>query len=256
MQHADGLLAIEIARSEGITYRKAVESIENSVSQIKAHLNNSRYLDMGVLGLLEKDTQDSLVYVPAANLSFIPANLGLQDVMVKAPFVQIPVRTDHVRLPSKHLWRYAAAAVLVMGMLFVSPELNDSARTESANLLSFSFLENEIPSQCADTLVIAADTVADPCPELVETVTETGEVENNDADLYHVVVASLPTQASADSYCEILKAENHECAHVLSKIKTYRVAIKSFDDRSEAIRFMEELRLTDERFETAWVLCK
>jgi hypothetical protein len=235
-----------------------VEILENSVAQMKMQLNDRNYLNMGSLGVFEKDAEGSLLYVPAADLSFIPSNLGLQDVMIKSPkVIQMPARNAQVRtMPSKQMWRYAAAAVLVMGMLFISPELNDPLRTESANLLSLSFLENEMPETTPEVVVLESDSVADPCPELVETVTETGEVENNDADLYHVIVASLPSQESADSYCEMLKAENFECAHVLSKIKTYRVAVKSFDDREEAIRFMEDLRLTDERFETAWVLCK
>ncbi len=258
MQHADGLLAIEIARSEGITYRKAVEILENSVAQMKMQLNDRNYLNMGSLGVFEKDAEGSLLYVPAADLSFIPSNLGLQDVMIKSPkVIQMPARNAQVRtMPSKQVWRYAAAAVLAFGMLFISPELNDPLRTESANLLSLSFLENEMPTETPEAVVLKSDSVAEPCPELEETITETGEVQNNDAELFHVVVASLPTQESADSYCETLKAENFECAHVLSKIKTYRVAVKSFDDREEAIRFMEDLRLTDERFETAWVLCK
>ena len=258
MQHADGLLAIEIARSEGITYRKAVEILENSVAQMKMQLNDRNYLNMGSLGVFEKDAEGSLLYVPAADLSFIPSNLGLQDVMIKSPkVIQMPARNEQVRtMPSKQVWRYAAAAVLAFGMLFISPELNDPLRTESANLLSLSFLENEMPETTPEVVVLESDSVAEPCPELEETITETGEVQNNDAELFHVVVASLPTQESADSYCEKLKAENFECAHVLSKIKTYRVAVKSFDDREEAIRFMEDLRLSDERFETAWVLCK
>lgn len=81
-------------------------------------------------------------------------------------------------------------------------------------------------------------------------------IQNNDSDLYHVVVASLPTRQSAENYCQTLKSENFECAHVLSPIKSYRVSIQSFVDRDEAIRYMENLRKSDSRFETAWVLCK
>ena len=83
MQHADGLLAIEIARSEGITYRKAVEILENSVAQMKMQLNDRNYLNLGSLGVFEKDAEGSLLYVPAADLGFIPSNLGLQDVMIR-----------------------------------------------------------------------------------------------------------------------------------------------------------------------------
>ncbi|MBN2767128.1 MAG: SPOR domain-containing protein [Paludibacteraceae bacterium] len=256
MQHADGLLAIEIARAESITYRQAMEMLNVQVNTMLDMLRNSKSLSMGRLGVFELNGHNAMLFTPATDLSFIPLNTGLQNIVIATPKAQKQTTVKVMTMPGRYLWRYAAAAVLVISMLFISPELNDPVRTESANLLSLSFLENELPEPTPEPVVIESDSVADPCPELVETVTETGEVENNDADLYHVIVASLPSQESADSYCETLKAENFECAHVLSKIKTYRVAVKSFDDRAEAIRFMEELRLTDERFETAWVLCK
>jgi len=53
-----------------------------------------------------------------------------------------------------------------------------------------------------------------------------------------------------------LQKENYDCAHVLSPIKTYRIAIQSFNSKEEAIEFMLKLRKTDTRFATAWVLCK
>jgi len=50
MHHADGLLAIEIARSEQISYRKAMEYIVNEVENIKSNLNMVGNVSFGNLG--------------------------------------------------------------------------------------------------------------------------------------------------------------------------------------------------------------
>jgi hypothetical protein len=65
----------------------------------------------------------------------------------------------------------------------------------------------------------------------------------------------MPTIESAEAYKNML-IEDYQCAHVLEPVKTVRVAIQSFTNKQEAIVFMEQLRLKDKRFETAWVLCK
>jgi hypothetical protein len=52
MQHADGLLAIEVARAEGITYRKAVEIIESEVKEFKNQLLKSTPHQLGNLGFV------------------------------------------------------------------------------------------------------------------------------------------------------------------------------------------------------------
>ncbi len=55
MHHADGLLAIEIARTEGISYRAAMEYLEREVNEIRLKLNTQNFLEIGNLGTLQKN---------------------------------------------------------------------------------------------------------------------------------------------------------------------------------------------------------
>lgn len=250
MHHADGLLAIEVARAEGVTYRHAMEMIDSEVDTIKKQLDIAGEIQFGNLGLLCKDENANIIFTPEKQLSFLPNNLGLTDLYVgERTFnnASTPKMISFV-VPTVKTFKYAAAAVLLFGMLCISPQVNDVKRSSSASIISLDALK--------PMLADVEGAVVTPCPEIVETKLPSGIVQNNDSDLYHVVVASLPTQKSADQYCEMLKESNFECAHVLEPIKSYRVSIKSFAERAEAITYMENLRKTDCRFETAWVLCK
>ena len=72
MQHSDGLLAIEVARAEGITYRKAVEIIESEVKEFKHQLLQSTHFQLGNLGFFSLNENGSLHFVPCAKVDFLP----------------------------------------------------------------------------------------------------------------------------------------------------------------------------------------
>ena len=250
MQHADGLLAIEVARAEGITYRKAVEIIESEVKEFKNQLLKSTPHQLGNLGFFSLNENGSLHFVPCTKVDFLPLNIGLNELFVSELERKAEKEAKKISfvLPTAKTFRYAAAAVLLTAMLMISPQMNDVRRAETADLLSLSVLKPTVKTVVNDTLVL--------CPERSETMLSDGSVQNNDSNLFHVVVASLPTQLSAEKLCESLKKEKFECAHVLKPVKSYRVSIRSFAEKAEAIAFMENLRASDERFKTAWVLCK
>ena len=250
MQHADGLLAIEVARAEGITYRKAVEIIESEVKEFKNQLLKSTPHQLGNLGFFSLNENGSLHFVPCTKVDFLPLNIGLNELFVSELERKAEKEAKKISfvLPTAKTFRYAAAAVLLTAMLMISPQMNDVRRAETADLLSLSVLQPTVKTVVNDTLVL--------CPERSETMLSDGSVQNNDSNLFHVVVASLPTQLSAEKLCESLKKEKFECAHVLKPVKSYRVSIRSFAEKAEAVAFMENLRASDERFKTAWVLCK
>lgn len=250
MQHADGLLAIEVARAERITYRKAVEIIESEVKEFKNQLLKSTPHQLGNLGFFSLNENGSLHFVPCTKVDFLPLNIGLNELFVSELERKAEKEAKKISfvLPTAKTFRYAAAAVLLTAMLMISPQMNDVRRAETADLLSLSVLKPTVKIVVNDTLVL--------CPERSETMLSDGSVQNNDSNLFHVVVASLPTQLSAEKLCESLKKEKFECAHVLKPVKSYRVSIRSFAEKAEAIAFMENLRASDERFKTAWVLCK
>lgn len=254
MHHADGLLAIEISRTEQISYRKAVESIDKEVENIKVHLNNTGSAVIGDLGILQKTENGSLLFNPIYNSNFLPQNLGLFDLYLVNNEVEKVKENKKVTftIPSSRTFKYAAASILVFGLLFISPQVNDMRQTDNANLASLNF-EKKVHNIAPNSVKM---NVLDSVPETEIKFKISVENISSEAVMhYHVIVASLPTQSSATKLCDGLIHEKFEDAHVLSSSKRYRVAIQSFIDRKLAIEFMENLRKSNNQYETAWVYC-
>ena len=248
MYHADGLLAIEIAKSEGLSYRLSVERIEIEVDKIKTMLNKSGAVQFGNIGILQQNIAGNLLFTPFEKADFIPQNFGLYDLHISARNILLTHERRKVTLtlPSTRMYKYAAAGMLILGLLCMAPKVNDMRQAETASLATMAFVntaETTLDKKNAEATAFAtSDTVSN---KLISS-----ELEN-----FHVIVASLQSKKTADTFCKVLTDEKFFQAHVLAPIKTYRIAIQSFSDREEAIQYMENLRKTDKRFETAWVLC-
>ncbi len=250
IQHSDGLLAIEIARSEGVPYRKAMEIIHAEVEKYIIELNANSSSEFGELGSFRKNEANILIFEPIKKAAFLPVNFGLNDVYLPVIYTDSNIsRTVTFTLPTYKTFRNIAAIFLVLiGLFLFSPQLNKLQQNQTASIFSLSTLVNQ-----QDEVKILE---TKNCPELIETTNADGTTSNNDAELHHVIVASLSNKQMADDYCKVLIDEEFECSHVLNHAKIFRVAIKSFSDINEAIQYMEDLRKSDPKFETAWVLCK
>lgn len=247
LHHADGLLAIEISRTEQISYRQAMEYIDNHIDGIKSKLDSGTQVEFGNLGIFYQNEGGSLTFSPLDKADFLPGNFQLADLHLSTKKFRLPEskKTITFTLPSSSTYKYAAAAMLIFGLFISTPKVNDAGRA-SADLTSFSFKnikKNDIVSTPKIKKIenIVKDSIA----------TKPTEIEPN----FHVIIASLPTEESAERFCKGLSTKEFPNVHILSRAKTYRIAIQSFQDREEAIKFMEELRQTDSRFESSWVLC-
>ena len=249
MHHSDGLLAIEIARTEGISYRAAIEIINSEIETIKKKLSDSKIVEFGNLGFFNTNESGIITFLPKNNADYLPLNFGISDIYRSEIISQKnkEVRKITFTLPSTQVFKYAAAGVLIFGLLFVSPSVNDMRRTNQADFSSLIPLQIPQTSLIQDSVLSVIDS---------STVSSSEEIIIGDTCKFHVIVASLLTQNAAEKYCKLLEENHFVQAHVLPPSKTYRVAIQSFSNREKAIKYMEELRLSDNQFETAWVFCE
>ena len=243
MHHADGLLAIEIARSEQISYRLAMEYIEKRVEILKSELNSAKFIQFGNLGAFYQNDNGDLIFAPEINVGFLPRNFELNNLYISPKGTKIQDEKSKITIsfPSTRIFKYASVAMLVIGLFVVSPRVNDMRQQHNANLATSVFYNSTQPPVVTKTLTQKVST-------LKTTIIK-------DTDNYHVIVASLPNQIAAEKFCKELRTGDFKTARVLVPAKTYRVAIQSFSDREKAIQYMENLRKTDKRFETAWVYC-
>jgi len=244
MHHADGLLAIEIARSEKISYRMAMEYIENKVESLKFNLQSGKKIQFGNLGTFYQNDRKNLLFSPEEKAGFLPQNFELTNLYISQKDRKNTNSSPKITitLPSRRVFRYASVAMLVFGLFCISPRMNDIRRMENADIVTSAFY-NFSQQKEISKISIKADSTS------VKSIAK-------DSDNYHVIVASLQKQETADNFCKELIADDFHSAHVIPTVKTYKVAIQSFSDKDKAISFMEKLRRTDRRFDTAWVLCK
>lgn len=238
MHHSDGLLVIEISRSQHISFREAQELLEKEIQQMKSSLENGATVHIGNIGTITLSDEGQYVFEPTSNSEFLPQNIGLKNLTLTGNKAKENKKSKHIKFNAARLARYAAAFALLLGLQF-GLDKADRQQYQSASVINLDLLKT---------------VHATPKPE--KAGNDTVCTQRPDSDLFHVIVASLPTLKSAEEFATTLRNDSFPEAHLLSPATTYRVAIKSFDNREEAINYMEELRLSDNRFETAWVLCR
>ena len=263
MNNSDGLLAIEISRSEQISYRKAVEYIDSKVEYINLQLNTSGNIVIGDLGILQKNNQGSIIFNPVYKSGFLPQNIGLTDLYIVPKEIQRihEKRKLTISIPSNGIMKYAAAAVIIIGLLVVSPHVSDIPKSNYASLASLSSVnsfENNEEQSIEKKVVLEKPVEVKKAGTDIKKTKELAKVINNDVetDNYHVIVASLPTRASAQKFCDELIKDKFTGARVLPSSKMYRVAIQSFKSKGPADEFIQNLRKSDVKFETAWIFSK
>ena len=246
MQHGDGMLAIEVARELNISYREANKYIATEVAEIISHLNNYIPVKLPEIGELNKSLSGEILFTPKASIGILPCNFGLNDIRISEINTknQTNRKTLNIPLPSTQFYRYMAAAILFFGLMFISPNVTNIGQADTANLSSLSFINSPIIS----------------APELSnnDTIKNDSSTTINPKDYhikYHIIVASWKSKKMAEKFCSELAAD-FNTAHVISPANAHYVAIQSFANRDTAIQQMEKLRMTDSRFETAWVRCE
>ena len=236
LQHNDGLLAMEISKNEGITYRSAQEYIEKHVDFLRAKLKISDVLQFGSLGTLKLTESGYLSFKPNLNIDFLPANFGFSDINLQEYKATTAKVSKEIRIPSKNQFQYYAAVIaLFIGLFLFTPYTPKIQQVDYAQLLQMprDFLFDSIDQE----EVIAEE--------------ELPKTEKLD---FHVVVAGTTNLMAAEAFCNQLRTEQFAQAHIINPVKNYHVVIHSFPNEQDAIEYMKQLRQSDNRFEDAWVL--
>ncbi len=246
MKHNDGLLAVEIAKSNHITFREAMRVIKNEIDIIHYKLSVAGSVEAGNLGKLEKSYTGDILFTPNKFAELLPDNYGL-SVIQTSSIQKISEKRQSsstiYHFTTSHFYRYAAAIIVFLGLFFSTPDLNKDFTTDYASLATVSFIKN--PE------LIMSSSVTDSIPtDTVQTVEHISTIKR-----FHIIVSSWKSLKTACVFRSEI-SEEYTKAEVLSSLKTHYVAVESFENRDSAISHMEELRTKDHRFRTAWVLCK
>ena len=107
--------------------------------------------------------------------------------------------------------------------------------------------ETKTPEVKNDAVVIA------PAPKVKkQEVAPQPAVSKPNQKMYHIVIASFPTEEQADKY--IAGVDRKDCKHVSKVVRDgkYRIYADRFDNREQAESYMATLR-TNEKYKDAWL---
>lgn len=242
----DGMLAVEISRQKGISYREAAAIAEKETREFLTKLKTARKLEYGRLGTFLLENDSHLIFTPATDLSFLPANFGTQDLLL--PTKSLAKKDIVFTISARKMMKYAAIFITFVALLF-SPRLNESTNITRAD---FSRLNRvELPEITISPVV---ETTVQEIEHQESAKEPTGEISLNDKNSYKVIVAAFDRPEKAMLLRDKLMEEDYPESEIIVTSKNTRVAIRSFSNLISAVNYMEQIRNEDPRFADAWVM--
>lgn len=238
IHNADGMLALEVSRSNSISYRKAVLLIEKEVVALRDTLKKANAVVMvGRLGQMKLDANGQMLFMPSVRPTFLPANIGRTDIYLAGKSsTKKSLQKSTTTLPMHRLMRYAAILLVALSLLFPS-SVNDQQQVTKAN---FNVLKSV---DLQEIVVTPAPATTDEAPAIVENKV-----------CYKVVLAVFQSESTAQTMQQKLAQSDYPNAEVDTTGSNAKVVAATFDNLMDAVNYMEQIRHTDSRYAQAWVL--
>ncbi len=276
LKEDDGLLVNHISRSKELSYAQAMHMVSERVKEANTLLAQGKLVHITEIGTFSTSDEGKIEFNPESlrynHLSFygVQHDLHIKELDYSKINLPIPVVTENKVKNSMIKWSAVGiAAAILIGLLVTWPFENGNMQQQQA-MVGISYL---MPSR--DDSNVESEALA-PNETIVEnstvSSTEVPEVETNQPEeikdetvtnnemtissisgkRYHVVIGSLPTRGTALAISNEFK-EKGITADVLDCGDRFRIVNKSFQNKEEALQYMEQLRNVDIALQEAWV---
>lgn len=282
LQHNDGLLSESYMQMYDVNYRKAQLMLEEDVADMKVVLQEDKKLSLGVLGSFSLGMEGQVIFHPGESDAFSVGSYGLvsfnfpqlQPVLAEREEVALLTRKrkkDILYIPvNRKLLRVAAASAAAVALfLLVSTPVKDvNQAAYTASFVPTEMVVKSVPEIKPAEEIASEETIASEINEVkterkVAAVAPSREVKRQkitpepaiakpNLKMYHIVIASFPTEDQADKY--IAGVDRQECKHVSKVVRDgkYRIYADKFDNREQAESYMATLRM-NEKYKDAWL---
>ncbi len=256
LSYNDGLLINHIAKCEGISYEDCQDKILKHVNILKFQMSRGEELKIDNVGILKADTLGNTMFVSNKDHSFSIDSFGLstfhfntleQDIEQKDNTRHLVRQTLH----SKSVRQIAASVALIVGLLFVTPNINYQQQQSSFTNL---FTGNDIPvlnvpvTIHSNTSEIGVEQ-ATVSKQILET---NAPIENN----FFIIGGSFKLRKPAEEFVIRMQKKGFENIEILNSNKgRYRVALSAFTNKNDAVVALKEFR-NKNGFKSAWLLTK
>lgn len=282
LRHTDGLLTEAYRKAYGVDYPQAQLLVEEDLQALRCQLQAERQVRLGRLGVLSLGEEEQLIFTPgdeawlnADSYGLIPFTLMplplLEEQPASAVSAQAPIRQREVYYIPIHrrvLQGLTGAAAAVLLFFCTSTPVTEVSR----NAYTASFMPTEITTSLRDANEVPASVpftsgrealqpveittsveVAQVQPEAERAIVP--EVKTQEAPakkMYHLVIASFPTEAQADEFMGAVDLRQYSQMGKVTRGGKCRVYAARFDNRAEAERQLALLRQNN-RYKDAWL---
>lgn len=259
LQHNDGLLSESYMQMYEANYRNAQLMLEEDIEEMKTSLQQYKRLSLGVLGSFHVGEEGQIIFFPGETGLFSVSSYGLPVFHFPALALAPAEREeDTLYIPvSRRLVRTAVASVAAVALfLLISTPVTDvNQDTYTASFIPTEMVSYKAASPTVSSTAVPVekkDEVATICNKEVASIPVDAPAVKINAKMYHIVIASFPSEAQADTY--ISGVDKRECKHVskMSRDGKYRIYADRFDNRKEAETYMATLR-KNPKYADAWL---
>lgn len=275
LQHSDGLLSESYMKMYDVNFRKAGLMLEEDVEGMLHSLQQYKRLSLGVLGSFYLGEEGQLVFQPNEADQFSPESYGL-SVFHFLPLAPLQVEQEEQPLGKKKkdilyipvnrkLLRIAvaSAAAVALFLLISTPvkDVNQAAYKASfvpTEMVSYKPVISQpvTPDSLREVPKVKSESSEEVIAREVKlVVSSTPKVETASVPsqkMYHIVIASFPTETQADAY--MAGVDRSVCKRVNKVLRDgkYRIYADRFDNRDSAETYMATLR-NNSKYKDAWL---
>ncbi|MFA5619543.1 MAG: SPOR domain-containing protein [Weeksellaceae bacterium] len=237
----DGLLVQAVAVGRNISYEQAMQEVGDVVNFWKNHLNANAGLNLPGLGLISKNSEGKLEFMPG-HPNFLPEAYGLERV--KSEYIL----TEAIPTDKSMVWWKVAALVpiLLCGYLYFSkPQpVADFVNQQWSGFISPTNTQNQTVEEANAPKLLAEEVVVEETVIPEERVSLIHD--------YQVIAGAFKKQSEVEPELKKLHEKGFENALFTQKRGSfYYVAFATFSTKEEALAY----RLTVlEQFPETWVL--
>ena len=267
LTHNDGLLCQQIMKTTGTDFAGAKWFIDDAVKDFKTKLADKPQVVSGI-GEFSLLHDGRISFRQSNQTSLSKAAFGLGGFYfpeIKSQNEEKPVLSTvepRVIPMQRSFMRYVSTVAAVIAMfLFVLPTSVHDKKMETATLVPLfdTVKKTAVTASSPDTVAIALN--PDDNTEVAEieqnnTVLEKAEVEvvMLPEKQYHIIIGSLPSKQSAIDFV------NRKCKGlfpeytIIESNGRFRVSIKTFNSKEDALPYLNEIRKQNSVFADAWLL--
>ena len=263
LTYHDGLLAEAYMQDRHIGYTAALEAIKADVEQITTALNSGNTFILGRIGALSLSANNTII-LKNEDCKFLPENIGLPIVNLK----QLATESNNdntitLSIPraSSNIVRYAAMLIIVFIFSLLIPTPVTDA-THEASFYRIQSTDNRL--QITDNLSDKSEESdksetfdeSDKSNQTQESTNSSLRTSNSSLKSYHLIIASLTSQAEAEEYiAHHTHFDRNQLIIIESKGK-YRISAAGFNKYKDALQYMDSIRNEVPIAKKAWIMCK